>query len=407
MTTDHSVLGFDAAGVAAGIKKNGKPDLAIMASRVPCRAAGIFTTNQFPAASVLYNRQLLAFNPEMIYGVVVNAGCANACTGVLGNVNTRLMAEQAEKYLGAGDSTVFVLNTGVIGVQLPMPKINDGIAEVSQKLRPDGWLDAATAMMTTDTKPKLASRTLSLGDATITLTGVAKGAGMIHPNMATMLSVVATDLNITQPLLQTALATAANSSFNRISIDGDTSTNDTVLLLANGLAGNEEIVDAADPAFGAFQSILTELCAELAQAIVRDGEGATKFITLEVQGAESDADAHRIANAIATSPLVKTAFYGGDANWGRILAAAGYAGVTIDPSRVSLSIAGGTGEPLQLVAGGLPTDYAEQDAAAIFAQAEIQVFLDLDAGGDKSGQSTVWTCDLSHEYVSVNADYRT
>ncbi len=406
MTTDHSVLGFDAAGVAAGIKKNGKPDLAIMASRVPCRAAGIFTTNQFPAASVLYNRQLLAFNPEMIYGVVVNAGCANACTGVLGNVNTRLMAEQAEKYLGAGDSTVFVLNTGVIGVQLPMPKINDGIAEVSQKLRPDGWLDAATAMMTTDTKPKVASRSLTLGDATVTITGVAKGAGVIHPNMATMLSVVATDLNITQPLLQTALATAANGSFNRISIDGDTSTNDTVLLLANGLAGNEEILDATDPAFGVFQSALTELCAELAQAIVRDGEGATKFITLDVGGAETDADAHRIANAIATSPLVKTAFYGGDANWGRILAAAGYAGVTIDPSRVSLSIAG-DGEPLQLVAGGLPTDYAEQDAAAIFAQAEIQVFLDLDAGGDKSGQATVWTCDLSHEYVSVNADYRT
>lgn len=404
--TDHSVLGFDAAGVAAGIKKNGKPDLAIIASRVPCRAAGIFTTNQFPAASVIYNRQLLGFNPEMIYGVVVNAGCANACTGVLGNVNARLMAEQAEKYLGAGDSTVFVLNTGVIGVQLPMPKINDGIAEVSQKLRPDGWLDAATAMMTTDTKPKLASRTFTLGDATITLTGVAKGAGMIHPNMATMLSVVATDLNIAQPLLQTALAAAAKGSFNRISIDGDTSTNDTVLLLANGLAGNEEIVDVADPAFDAFQSILTELCADLAQAIVRDGEGATKFITLDVRGAESDANAHRIANAIATSPLVKTAFYGGDANWGRILAAAGYAGVAIDPDRVSLSIAG-DGEPLQLVAGGLPTEYAESAAAAIFAQAEIQVFLDLDAGGDKPGQATVWTCDLSHEYVSVNADYRT
>ncbi len=406
-STDHSVLGFDAAGVAAGIKKNGKPDLAIIASRVPCRAAGIFTTNQFPAASVIYNRQLLSFNPEMIYGVVVNAGCANACTGVLGNVNTRLMAEQTEKYLGAGDSTVFVLNTGVIGVQLPMPKINDGIAEVSQKLRPDGWLDAATAIMTTDTKPKLASRSLTLGDATVTLTGVAKGAGMIHPNMATMLSVIATDLNIAQPLLQTALAAAANGSFNCISIDGDTSTNDTVLLLANGLAGNQEIVDdATDPAFAVFQSALTELCAELAQAIVRDGEGATKFITLDVGGAESDTDAHRIANAIATSPLVKTAFYGGDANWGRILAAAGYAGVVIDPSRVSLAIAG-DGEPLKLVAGGLPTEYAEGDAAAIFAQAEIHVILDLDTGGDKTGQATVWTCDLSHEYVSANADYRT
>jgi len=321
-STDHTVLGFDAAGIAAGIKKNGSPDLAIIASRAPCRAAGVFTTNQFPAASVIYNRQLLAFNPELIYGVVVNAGCANACTGTLGNVNTRLMAEEAERHLGAGDSTVFVLNTGVIGVQLPMPKISAGIAQASQTLRPDGWLDAATAIMTTDTRPKLASRTLALGDATVTLTGVAKGAGMIHPNMATLLSVVATDANIAQPLLQTALTTAANVSFNRISVDGDTSTNDTLLLLANGLAGNDEILDAGDPAFLAFQSALTDVCVELAQAIVRDGEGATKFITLDVGGAESDADAHRIANAIATSPLVKTAFYGGDANWGRIPAAA-------------------------------------------------------------------------------------
>lgn len=411
MTTDHTVLGFDAAGIAAGIKKNGSPDLAIIASRVPCRAAGVFTTNQFPAASVIYNRQLLAFNPELIYGVVVNAGCANACTGTLGNVNTRVMAEEAERHLGAGDSTVFVLNTGVIGVQLPMPKIGAGIAQASQTLRPDGWLDAATAIMTTDTRPKLASRTLALGDATVTLTGVAKGAGMIHPNMATMLSVMATDANIAQPLLQTALATAANLSFNRISVDGDTSTNDTLLLLANGLAGNDEILDAADPAFLAFQSALTDLCVELAQAIVRDGEGATKFITLDVRGAESDADAHRIANAIATSPLVKTAFYGGDANWGRILAAAGYAGVILDPDRVNLAIAGGAAgvmeDPVQLVAGGLPTAYAEADAAAIFAQPEVHVTLDLDAGGTKCGQATVWTCDLSHDYVSINADYRT
>jgi glutamate N-acetyltransferase/amino-acid N-acetyltransferase len=423
MTTDHAVLGFDAAGMAAGIKKNGKSDLAIIASRVPCRAAAIFTKNQFPAASVIYNRQLLSFNPEMIYGVVVNSGCANACTGVMGNVNTRLMAEQAEKYLGAGDSTVFVMNTGVIGVQLPMPKINDGIAAASQKLAPDGWLDAATAIMTTDTRPKLATRTVSLGEATVTLTGMVKGAGMIHPDMATMLSVVATDGDIAQPLLQQALVHAGDRSFNRISVDGDTSTNDTVLLLANGLAGNEVLSDETQPDFIAFQAALTDLCTELAQAVVRDGEGATKFIAITVAGAESDSDAHAIANTIATSPLVKTAFTGGDANWGRILAAAGRAGVIFDPTQVTLSIAPGANGAeagLQLVVGGIPTDYAEADAAAIFAQQEISVLLDL--GGETDGQHsknqdknqgknqgkcTVWTCDLSHDYVSINGDYRT
>ncbi|MFN3979657.1 MAG: bifunctional glutamate N-acetyltransferase/amino-acid acetyltransferase ArgJ [Caldilinea sp.] len=405
----YIVKGFDAGAVAAGIKKNGAPDLALVASRVPCRAAGVFTRNLFPAAPVLYDRQLLAFNPEAIHAVLVNAGCANACTGPEGNANARITAEQTALHLGAHEHSVFVMSTGVIGVQLPMEKLLAGIPKVVEALAPDGWPAAAAAIMTTDTRPKLATRQVALGDATATITGIAKGAGMIHPNMATMLVVIATDAFIAQPLLQQALTTAVNVSFNRISIDGDTSTNDTVLLLANSLADNEEIVDAGSSAYTAFSAALTDLCTELAQAIVRDGEGATRFVTVRVRGAATDAEAHQAANTIATSPLVKTAFFGGDANWGRILAAVGRAGVQVDPARCDLFIDGGAdattraGE-LQLVAGGVPLAYSEAAATAIFAQPEIDVRVELGLG---DGAATVWTSDLSYDYVRINGDYRT
>ena len=405
----HIVKGFDAGAVAAGIKKNGAPDLALVASRVPCRAAGVFTRNLFPAAPVIYDRQLLAFNPEAIHAVLINAGCANACTGPEGAANARIAAEQTALHLGAHEHSVFVMSTGVIGVQLPMDKVLAGIPRVVEMLAPDGWMAAAEAIMTTDTRPKLATRTVQLGDVTATLTGIAKGAGMIHPNMATMLAVIATDAFIAQPLLQQALTEATNASFNRISIDGDTSTNDTVLLLANSLADNEEIVDAGSSAYTAFSAALTDLCTELAQAIVRDGEGVTRFVTVRVRSAASDADAHQAANTIATSPLVKTAFFGGDANWGRILAAVGRAGVQVVPERCDLFIDGGpdartrSGE-LQLVAGGVPLSYSEAAASAIFAQPEIDVRVELGLG---AGAATVWTSDLSYEYVRINGDYRT
>jgi glutamate N-acetyltransferase/amino-acid N-acetyltransferase len=404
----YAVPGFDAVGVAAGIKKSGALDLALVMSPTPCRAAAVFTQNAFPAAPVLYDRQLLAFRPEGIHGVVINAGCANACTGLVGNANARLMAEAAERALGAGDHSVFVMSTGVIGVQLPMEKLVDAIPGAVEGLHSDGWTDAATAIMTTDTRPKLATRTVELNGAVVTLTGMAKGAGMIHPDMATMLSVIATDANITQPLLQEALAAAVARTFNCISIDGDTSTNDTVLLLSNGVAGHAEIT-APGPAYAAFVAALTELSLELSQAIVRDGEGVTKFVTVRIEGATDDAAARRAANTIATSPLVKTAFYGSDANWGRLLAAIGRAGIAIDPERCDLYISGGPDAAarqaeLQLVAGGMPTDYAEADAAAIFAQPEIDVRIELGLG---DGAATVWTSDLSHEYVSINGDYRT
>ena len=404
----HTVPGFDATGYAAGIKKNGAPDLALVTSRVPCVAAAVFTKNAFPAAPVKYDRQLLAFNPESIHAVVINAGNANACTGPQGDAAARLTAEALEAALGAHEHSTFVMSTGVIGVQLPLEKLTGALPQAVAQLDPAGWDAAARAIMTTDTRPKLASRTVTVGGAEVHMTGMAKGAGMIHPDMATMLSVIATDVAIDQPLLQQALNAAVNVSFNRISIDGDTSTNDTVLVLANGVADNARIADPAGADYTMFTAALADLCTELAQAIVRDGEGATKFVSIRVNGAPTDGDAHHIANVIATSPLVKTAFYGNDANWGRILAALGRSGVAIEPDRCALHVDGGQAGArlgaLQLVDGGTPTKYAESDAAARFAAPEIDVTVDLGLG---DGAAVVWTSDLSHDYVSINADYRT
>jgi len=401
------VQGFDTAGIHCGIKPTGAMDLALIASPAPCKAAAVFTQNAFPAAPVLYDRDLLRMNPEGTHGVVVNSGNANACTSAEGNANARRMAEAAEKSLGSTDNTAFVMSTGVIGVQLPIGAVEAGIPEVAAKLRPDGWEEAAEAIMTTDVFPKWASGQADIDGTKVTVTGIGKGAGMIHPNMATMLATLATDVAIAQPLLQEALAEAVSHSFNRISIDGDTSTNDTVLVLANGAAGNTEITSkGAD--YDAFVDTLTAASMELAKLIVRNGEGVTKFVTIQVEGAVSDDEAHTVANSIARSPLVKTAFFGHDANWGRILCAVGYSGATVDPTKAHLFIAAGqpeAGNPeLQLVDAGTPTAYEEADASAIFAESEISVRVSLGLG---SGAATVWTCDFSYDYVSINAEYRT
>lgn len=401
------VQGFDTAGIHCGIKPTGALDLALIASPAPCKAAAVFTQNAFPAAPVLYDRDLLRMNPEGTHGVVVNSGNANACTSAEGNANARRMAEAAEKSLGSTDNTAFVMSTGVIGVQLPIGAVEAGIPEVAAKLRPDGWEEAAEAIMTTDVFPKWASGQADIDGTKVTVTGIGKGAGMIHPNMATMLATLATDVAIAQPLLQEALAEAVSHSFNRISIDGDTSTNDTVLVLANGAAGNTEITSkGAD--YDAFVDTLTAASMELAKLIVRNGEGVTKFVTIQVEGAVGDDEAHTVANSIARSPLVKTAFFGHDANWGRILCAVGYSGATVDPTKAHLFIAAGqpeAGNPeLQLVDAGTPTAYEEADASAIFAESEISVRVSLGLG---SGAATVWTCDFSYDYVSINAEYRT
>lgn len=409
MSQDYSVPGFDAAGIAAGIKNNGALDLALIASRVPCRAAATFTQNKFPAAPVLYDRQLLTFNPTGIYGVVINSGNANACTGVEGSANTKRMAEATEAALGANDNAIFVMSTGVIGVQLPIDKITNGVPKVAEALRPNGWDDAARAIMTTDTRPKLFTRTATIEGQPIRFTGISKGAGMIHPDMATMLSTIVTDAAITQPLLQKALAAAVSKSFNRISIDGDTSTNDTVLLLANGLAENSEIAEVNSAAYQEFVTELTLICTDLAQAVVRDGEGVTKFVTIQINGAISDADAHLAANTIAISPLVKTAFFGSDANWGRFVMAVGRSGAEVQPEKCDIFVNGGPDElermdELQLIAAGTPLNYAEADAMERFGQPEIDVRIELNLG---EGSATVWTCDLSYDYVKINGDYRT
>jgi glutamate N-acetyltransferase/amino-acid N-acetyltransferase len=369
--------------------------MALLVSDRPCQAAGVFTTNRVKAAPVLYDQAILAQPGAQVRAVVANTGSANACTGDAGLENTRRAAAQVAGLVGCQPDEVLALSTGVIGLPLPMEKITQGVQALAGLLGADNWPVAAEAIMTTDTRPKLASVRLASG---CTITGIAKGAGMIAPNMATMLSIIATDADVSREVLARALASAAALSFNRIVVDGDMSTNDTVLVLAYGASGiklsETEFADA-----------LTGLCTQLAQAIVRDGEGATKFVTVEVTGAASPASARTIARQIATSALVKTAFYGADPNWGRILCAAGYSGIDLDPARLALWLTDTHGKPvIQLVEGGSPLDYDEPAAIQLMQTPEWGVRLDLGAG---SAQALVWTCDLSHDYVSINGHYRT
>jgi glutamate N-acetyltransferase / amino-acid N-acetyltransferase len=395
-----SANGFVAAATACGLKQSGKPDLALLVSQADCAAAAVFTRNQVVAAPVVVDREILTADRNHIRAVVANAGCANACTGATGLANARRMQQLTAAAVGCRAPQVLVLSTGVIGVQLEMDKIAHGIRQAAGALSPQGGSAAVRAIMTTDTRPKQMAVQLDLPGGRVTLGGMAKGSGMIHPNMATMLAVITTDAAVTPALLQELLARAVNRSFNRISVDGDTSTNDTVLLLANGATG---INISEEPLLTAFEGALTTLCTHLAQEIVRDGEGASKFVELTVSGAASKADALAVARTIATSPLVKTAFAGSDPNWGRILAAAGRAGVPLEPDRLCLAVEA-AGKVVQLVSQGTPTGYLEAEAAALFAEAAFCLRLELGVG---TAEVVVWTCDLSHDYVSINADYRT
>ena len=400
--TIDSVAGFQVAGVHAGLKKDGALDLALVVSECDCVAAGVFTRNKVRAAPVLLDMQRLAENPANIRAVVTNSACANACTGALGLENARTTASLVADALAISDDQVLVMSTGVIGEHLPMGGIARGITLSSAELN-DDWAAAAAAIMTTDTRPKLASAQVECAGGSYTIAGIAKGAGMIAPDMATMLSVVVTDAALELGELQNALSSAAQQSFNRIVVDGDTSTNDTVLLLANGKSG-VHVAGADDLA--AFQEALDALTRYLAQEIVRDGEGVTKFVTLDIVNAADVADAERIGQTIGASLLTKSAFYGSDANWGRIVAAAGRAGCDFDPDRSSLWVAAGESpsEPgLQIFAGGMPADYQEADAAAIMSAPAMTFTLDCGLG---QGNATIWTCDISHEYISINGDYR-
>lgn len=394
------VPGFRAAGVHAGLKPHGALDLALVVSERPCVAAATFTRNLVKAAPVLYDQALLARNRTAIWAVVVNSKNANAVTGPQGLRDAERMAHITAEALalppGAG---VFVMSTGVIGVPLPMDKIERGIRLAASALSPDGGLEAARAIMTTDTRPKTAGLKVEVDGVPVTIGGMAKGAGMIHPDMATMLAVIGTDAAITPEALDAALHYAVERSFNCISVDGDTSTNDTCLVLANGLAGNPAIERAEGASFVAFRDALTAVCQDLARQIAFDGEGATKRVTINVHNAGSFEAARQVGRTIATSPLVKTAIFGRDANWGRVLAAAGRAGVPFDPDKTSLWF----GE-LQVLRNGQPLPFDEGEALRILS--EPDVFITLDLGGDP-GQATVWTCDLSYEYITINAEYRT
>ena len=396
-----SPQGFIAAAVAAGIKQSGRPDLVLVAADRDCAAAGVFTRNRVAAAPVLLDRATLAAGRAALRGVLINAGNANACTGEPGLADAREMQRLAAAALGTRPEQLLVMSTGVIGVPLPMTRVAAGVAALAPLLSAGGGLAAAEAIMTTDTRPKRAAVVVDLPDGQVTIGGMAKGAGMIHPDMATLLGVLTTDAVVAPDVLDSSLREAVAASFNAISIDGDTSTNDSIILFANGAVG---VAVADDESRARFAAALTDLCVQLAQMIVRDGEGATRFVTLVVSGAASTVDARRVADTIATSPLVKTAFAGGDPNWGRIMMAAGRSGAALDPARLALSVIATGAPPLQLVRGGTPTGYAEADAAAVFAQPEFTVHLDLGLG---DGAATLWTTDLSHEYVSINADYRT
>jgi len=393
--------GFTAAAVAAGIKQSGRPDLVLVVSDRDCAAAGVFTSNRVAAAPVLLDRETLAANDSALRGVVINAGNANACTGAPGLANAREMQRLAAETIGGRPEQYLVMSTGVIGVPLPMTRVRMGILTATPMLAAVNGRLVAEAIMTTDTRPKSLAIAVQLPGGRVTLGGMAKGAGMIHPDMATLLGMLTTDAAIPAADLALLLRQAVDGSFNAISIDGDTSTNDTILLLANGASG---VTVTDDESRALFTVALNELCRSLAMMVVRDGEGISRVVTVRVTGAPSVTEARRVADTIATSPLVKTAFAGGDPNWGRIMMAVGRSGVAVDQNRLALWIEVAGEMPLQLVREGTPTSYQEADAAAVFARPEFTVRVDLGLG---AAETTLWTTDLTHEYVTINADYRT
>ena len=395
-----SPTGWVAATAQCGIKYKGRDDLALLVSAEPCSAAAIFTTNKVKAAPVRYDMELVRRSPASLRAVVINAGNANACTGPDGDAAALAMAQAVESALALPADSVFVMSTGTIGVPMPIAKVLNGIAAAATTLAPNHGIAVARAIMTTDTRPKYcAARVVLPSGHTITIGGMTKGAGMIHPNMATLLATVTSDVAVNPACLDVALRAAANLSFNSISIDGDTSTNDTLLVLANGTANNPQIEDLASPDGQAFLEGLTAVCQHLAKAVVRDGEGATRFVTITVRGATDNADAKQAAMTIAKSPLVKTALYGADPNWGRVLCALGYSGAEIDPDKVLLSFGG-----MRVLEGGMPLPFDEKAASDLLNVPEITIDADLGLG---DGIATVWTCDFSENYIKINAEYRT
>jgi len=397
------VAGVSLGVTEAGIRKAGRKDLLVMKLERGARVAGVFTQNRFCAAPVTVARQHLSMvDPDAsVRALLVNTGCANAGTGREGIAAARQTCSDLARLLECSASQVLPFSTGVIMEPLPVDRVAAGLPACIAALRGDNWLAAAQAIMTTDTLPKAASRRIKLNGTEVTITGIAKGAGMIHPSMATLLGFIATDARMTLPLVRSMVARAADRSFNCITVDGDTSTNDSFMLVATGQAGMKEIDDASGADYATLLDGVSAVAAELAQAIIRDGEGATKFITVRVEGGQKVAECRKVAYSIAHSPLVKTAFFASDPNLGRILAAVGYAGVPdLAVDRVDLYL----DDVLVAKNGGRSPGYREEDGARVMRQPEITVRVVLNRG---AAVATVWTCDLSHDYVTINAEYRT
>jgi glutamate N-acetyltransferase/amino-acid N-acetyltransferase len=388
--------GFRAAGIACGIKKSGNPDLALIVSDQPASGAAVFTTNRAQAAPVLVSKARLAASGGSSRVVVINSGCANACTGPDGMATAEAMADAAARGARVDAAQVLVASTGVIGVSLDRATVTSGIAHAFQALSADGGPAAARAIMTTDPFPKEAAIDVSSPAGRFRVGGIAKGSGMIEPLMATMLAVVTTDAAVPPALLQRALAAASDATFNAITVDGECSTNDCVFALANGASG----VTIGETDFALFSDALRVVCERLAIGIVRGGEGATKLVTIDVTGGRTDADAKQAARAIANSPLVKTAVHGADPNWGRLVAVMGRAGVAFELDRARVQIG-----DVELFAGGRPFDERAPLASDHLKGADVSLRVDLGTGG--GGSARMWTCDLSAEYVRINAEYRT
>ena len=388
--------GFSAAGVKAGIKKSGNPDLAVIYTKTEAVVAGTFTQNQVAAAPVFASKKVVATGTA--HAVVSNSGCANACTGAVGDADAKKTQEVAAAALGCNPLDVIVGSTGVIGVPLPMDKVEAGVKQAISELDPDGSEKAANAIITTDTHTKSCSTTITVGGKEVRFGAIAKGSGMIRPNMATMLCYITTDLAIDQKLLQEALSTVVETTFNMISIDGDMSTNDMVIVMANGEAGNAKITEkGAD--YDKVVEVLHAISEGMAERIASDGEGATKFLKIHVHGTKSFADAKTVGMAVANSPLVKTAFFGEDPNWGRVICAVGYAGVPMDPEKTVVSFGG-----IPVYAHGVGAN-ADKDALAK-AMAEHDIVIDIDLA-DGPEEATVFSCDFSYEYVKINGEYHT
>ncbi len=394
--------GFQAASTAAEIKYKGRTDMAMVFSEVPCVAAGTFTTNVVKAAPVKWDQDIV-YNHQGARAVICNSGIANACTGEEGFSYCRATAEAAAKALGIPEDSVLVASTGVIGMQIPIDRIANGVTAMAPNLKGtrEAGLEAAKAIMTTDTEKKEAAVEIEIGGKTVTVGGMCKGSGMIHPNMCTMLGFITSDVDISKELLQEALSEDIKDTYNMVSVDGDTSTNDTVLLLANGQAGNPKITEKnAD--YEEFKKALNYVNTTLAKKIAGDGEGATALFEVKVIGAATKAEAVTLSKSVVTSSLTKAAIYGHDANWGRILCALGYSGVQFDPEKVDLYFESKAGK-IKIIENGVSTGYSEEEATKILSEDAVTAIADMKMG---DAAATAWGCDLTYDYIKINADYR-